>query len=63
MAGYSLTSESDSELSVERLKVFLVVLSNCLSMAPCEQDAVLLLRYVWELREQWHKRMTGPVDR
>jgi len=58
----ALTSESVSELTVERLKVLLVVLSGYLGTAPCEEDAVSLLRYVQELREELRQHMTGPVD-
>jgi hypothetical protein len=55
----SLTKAVPSELSQNELRARLFVLTNCLSLAPYEEDATALLPYVQQLRRELAMR-TGP---
>jgi hypothetical protein len=55
----SLTKAVPSELSQKELRARLFVLTNCLSLAPYEEDATALLPYVQQLRRELAMR-TGP---
>lgn len=54
-----LSAESPLSLSIIDLKYRLFALSSLLSIAPYEEDAVLLLSYVQQLRQELAMR-TGP---
>jgi hypothetical protein len=56
----SLTKETPSELPVGRLKSLLVLLAHYLSLAPYEEDAVLLHSYISSLRLELNSRSHGP---
>ncbi len=58
-----LTADSPFSLSVVDLKYRLVALSSLLSMAPYEEDAVLLLPYIQQLRREFSSRQHGPERR
>jgi hypothetical protein len=55
-----LTREVPSDLSSSELKARLFVLTNCLSVAPYEEDVTALLPYVQGLRREIQNRYTGP---
>lgn len=58
----SLTSGKPSELPTEKLKSLVVVLSNYLSLAPYEEDAVPLLAYISSLKNELSARSSGPAQ-
>jgi len=57
----SLTREKTADLPVEKIKSLLFVLANYLSLAPCEEDAVPLQRYILDLRHELSVMQTGPA--
>ena len=57
----ALTNEMPSELPIPKLKSLIVVLANYLSLAPYEEDAVPLHRFIVGLRLELTARSSGPV--
>ena len=55
-----LTKDPPAEVSIERIKLLLVVLSNYLSLAPCEEAALPLQAYIRELRQELATHLAGP---
>jgi hypothetical protein len=56
----SLTGEVSLDLPVPKLKSYLLVLANYLSMAPCEEDALPLQRFIASIRQELAARTHGP---
>jgi len=55
-----LTSEIPSALSIQDLNYRLVALTQLLSVAPYEENAVALLPYVKQVRHELSNRRAGP---
>jgi len=55
-----LTKDCPMTLPIERMRSLLFVLSNYLSVAPCEEDLQLLLPYVRRLKEELAARVFKP---
>lgn len=56
----SLTGEVSLALPIPKLKSYLFVLSNYLSLAPCEEDALPLQRFISSIRQELAARSHGP---
>jgi hypothetical protein len=55
-----LTKDCPTILPIEKMRSLLFVLSNYLSVAPCEEDLQLLLPYVRQLKEEISMRVFKP---
>lgn len=55
-----LTQSVPAELSIQQLKSRLFSLTSLLSIAPYEEDAVILLPFVQQIRRELKIRQTGP---
>ncbi len=56
----SLTGEVSFDMPVPKLNSFLLVLSNYLSLAPCEEDALPLQGFISRIRQELSGRSPGP---
>jgi hypothetical protein len=56
----SLLREVSLDQPVPKLKSYLLVLANYLSMAPCEEDALPLQGFISSIRQELAARSHGP---
>jgi hypothetical protein len=56
----SLTGEVSFDMPVPKLKSYLLVLANYLSLAPCEEDALPLQGFISRIRRELSSRSHGP---
>ncbi len=56
-----LTSSLPEELTVQKIKMLLVVLTNLLGLSPTKEDEVTLVAYIGRLRLELSKRSNGPT--
>ena len=57
----SLTREVSFDMAVPKLKSFLLVLANYLSLAPYEEDALPLQGFISRIRQELAARSHGPA--
>lgn len=57
-----LTEKEPSEVPLERIKSLIVVLIHYLSIAPCEETATSLQKYIQNLRLELASRQSGPEE-
>lgn len=56
----SYTCTKPSELSIENLKLFIVVLLRYLALAPTQEDQLALQSHINDLRQEIERRSCGP---